>query len=331
MRGRLVRALGVTALVFAGCFAVVLGALVFGEPGVPSLRREPGRPRRGRGPDRRRRPGRARARRLRRGPVDPGHRRADPEPGRRRGTDAGDLRRDSEDPHQGKPVVASMGSVAASGGYYLAAAATRIVANPGTLTGSIGVIMQLAEIEGLLKKVGVRYEVIKAGRYKDSASFARPMTPEERARPPGRARRHARPVRRRRSPRAAGSARSGCARWRTGACTRDGWRRTSGSSTPRGAWTRRSALAGELGGVPGKPRLVRPRRAWRLLDLADLAGGECALAGSDPPVGPVRPAGAARSRIREAAPLSAGLSRRRDPSLPRVAMEPRGLTGVFGT
>ena len=82
---------------------------------------------------------------------------------------------------QGKPVVASMGSVAASGGYYLAAAATRIVANPGTLTGSIGVIMQLAEIEGLLKKVGVRYEVIKAGRFKDSASFARPMTPEERA------------------------------------------------------------------------------------------------------------------------------------------------------
>ncbi len=68
---------------------------------------------------------------------------------------------------QGKPVVASMGSVAASGGYYLAAAATQIVANPGTLTGSIGVIMQLAEIEGLLRKVGVRYEVIKAGRFKD--------------------------------------------------------------------------------------------------------------------------------------------------------------------
>ena len=82
---------------------------------------------------------------------------------------------------RGKPVVASMGSVAASGGYYLAAAATRIVANPGTLTGSIGVILQLAEIEGLLRKVGVRYEIIKSGRYKDAGSFARPMTPDERA------------------------------------------------------------------------------------------------------------------------------------------------------
>jgi protease-4 len=80
-----------------------------------------------------------------------------------------------------KPVVASMGAVAASGGYYLATAADQIVANPGTLTGSIGVIIQLAEIEGLLKKVGVHYEVIKAGSHKDIGNFARPMTPEERA------------------------------------------------------------------------------------------------------------------------------------------------------
>jgi protease-4 len=82
---------------------------------------------------------------------------------------------------RGKPVVASMGSVAASGGYYLAAAADKIVANPGTLTGSIGVLMQLVEVEGLLKKVGVRYEVIKAGRFKDVGSLGRPMTDEERA------------------------------------------------------------------------------------------------------------------------------------------------------
>ena len=67
-------------------------------------------------------------------------------------------------------MVASLGSVAASGGYYVAAAATRIVANPGTLTGSIGVVMQLAEIEGLLKKVGVRYEVVKAGDSRTSAA-----------------------------------------------------------------------------------------------------------------------------------------------------------------
>jgi protease-4 len=79
-----------------------------------------------------------------------------------------------------KPVVASLGSVAASGGYYVAVAADRIYANPGTLTGSIGVVMQLANLEALLKKVGVEYVVVKAGAYKDVGNFARAMTPEER-------------------------------------------------------------------------------------------------------------------------------------------------------
>ena len=79
-----------------------------------------------------------------------------------------------------KPVVASLGSVAASGGYYVAVAADRIYASPGTLTGSIGVVMQLANLEGLLKKVGVEYVVVKAGAYKDVGNIARPMTPEER-------------------------------------------------------------------------------------------------------------------------------------------------------
>jgi protease IV len=80
----------------------------------------------------------------------------------------------------GKPVVASLGAVAASGGYYVAAAADRVYANPGTLTGSIGVVMQLANLEGLFKKVGVEYVVVKAGQFKDVGSFARTMTPEER-------------------------------------------------------------------------------------------------------------------------------------------------------
>jgi protease-4 len=80
----------------------------------------------------------------------------------------------------GKPVVASLGAVAASGGYYVAVAANRIYANPGTLTGSIGVVMQLANVEGLLKKVGVEYVVVKSGAYKDIGNFARPMRPEER-------------------------------------------------------------------------------------------------------------------------------------------------------
>jgi protease-4 len=80
----------------------------------------------------------------------------------------------------GKPVVASFGAVAASGGYYVGIAADRIFANPGTLTGSIGVIMQMANVEGLLKKVGVEYVVIKSGAYKDVGNFSRAMTPEER-------------------------------------------------------------------------------------------------------------------------------------------------------
>lgn len=80
----------------------------------------------------------------------------------------------------GKPVVASLGSVAASGGYYVAAAADHVYANPGTLTGSIGVVMQLANLEGLLKKIGVDYVVVKSGQFKDIGNFARTMTPEER-------------------------------------------------------------------------------------------------------------------------------------------------------
>lgn len=80
-----------------------------------------------------------------------------------------------------KKVVASMGSVAASGGYYIASAANKIVANPGTLTGSIGVILESANVSGLMKKVGVESVVIKSGKYKDVGSLFRSMTPEERA------------------------------------------------------------------------------------------------------------------------------------------------------
>ena len=79
-----------------------------------------------------------------------------------------------------KTVIASMGSVAASGGYYIAAATDRIVANPGTLTGSIGVIMETANVEGLLQKIGVEGVVIKSGKYKDVGSPLRKMSEEER-------------------------------------------------------------------------------------------------------------------------------------------------------
>ncbi len=80
-----------------------------------------------------------------------------------------------------KAVITSMGTVAASGGYYIAVATDRIMANSGTLTGSIGVIMEMANVEGLLKKIGVEGIVIKSGRYKDVGSPLRKMSDEERA------------------------------------------------------------------------------------------------------------------------------------------------------
>jgi protease-4 len=79
-----------------------------------------------------------------------------------------------------KKVVASMGSVAASGGLLIACAADKIVANAGTITGSISAIMQFANIEELLKKIGLKSSVVKSGKYKDIGSPLRDMTQEER-------------------------------------------------------------------------------------------------------------------------------------------------------
>jgi len=79
-----------------------------------------------------------------------------------------------------KPIYASFGTVAASGGYYIGAACRKIWANAGTLTGSIGVIMQMADLSELFKWAKYRPETIKAGRYKDIGNPARPMTDEER-------------------------------------------------------------------------------------------------------------------------------------------------------
>ena len=79
-----------------------------------------------------------------------------------------------------KKVIASMGSVAASGGYYVAAGANGIIANPGTITGSIGVIMGFANFQELLRKIGMVPVVIKSGQYKDIGSPVREMTKDER-------------------------------------------------------------------------------------------------------------------------------------------------------
>lgn len=78
----------------------------------------------------------------------------------------------------GKPVVISMGDVAASGGYYISAYADKIVANPGSLTGSVGVITHFVYIEGLLDKLGLELETVKSGEHKDMG--IRPLTEEQR-------------------------------------------------------------------------------------------------------------------------------------------------------
>jgi protease-4 len=80
----------------------------------------------------------------------------------------------------GKKVVASLRSLGASGGYYVACSADTIVANPGTLTGSIGVIFEFPVVQELFKKIGVRFEVVKRGELKEVGTSFRPMTQEER-------------------------------------------------------------------------------------------------------------------------------------------------------
>jgi protease-4 len=79
-----------------------------------------------------------------------------------------------------KPVVATMASMAASGGFYAAMGAEKIIANPGTLTGSIGVIVKFANLQELFAKVGYRSEVIKSGKLKDIGAPDRALAPEER-------------------------------------------------------------------------------------------------------------------------------------------------------
>ncbi len=78
-----------------------------------------------------------------------------------------------------KPIIASLGSVAASGGYYVACGAEKIVANPGTLTGSIGVLINIVNMEELLKKIGIDMKTITSGELKDIGSISRELTPSQ--------------------------------------------------------------------------------------------------------------------------------------------------------
>jgi protease IV len=79
-----------------------------------------------------------------------------------------------------KPVVASMETVAASAAYYISSSTDRVVASPGTITGSIGVIMMLPDIHNIIDKIGVSVNIIKAGKFKDIGSGVKPLSPEER-------------------------------------------------------------------------------------------------------------------------------------------------------
>lgn len=81
---------------------------------------------------------------------------------------------------KGKKIIASLSSVAASGGYYVACPADTIVSNPGTLTGSIGVIFEFPVMEKLFRKIGVEFEVVKSGELKDVGTYTRRMTKKER-------------------------------------------------------------------------------------------------------------------------------------------------------
>lgn len=81
----------------------------------------------------------------------------------------------------GMPVIVTMGSLAASGGYYISAPADLIIASPQTLTGSIGVIMEFPQVQGAMDKLGIRMEVVKSAEHKDIGSPFRPMTDADRA------------------------------------------------------------------------------------------------------------------------------------------------------
>lgn len=166
----------------------------------------------------------------------------------------------------GKPVVASLGSVAASGGYYVAAAADQVYANPGTLTGSIGVVMQLANLEGLFKKVGITYVVVKSGQYKDIGNFARTMTPEERrvlqavlddvhsqfidAVAQGRK-----------------LSRGEVVGFADGRIVSGQQAKSLGMVDALGGLDEAIAAAARLGGLPEKPKLILPRRRFSLLEF----------------------------------------------------------------
>lgn len=169
-----------------------------------------------------------------------------------------------------KKVVVSMGSVAASGGYYIASASDRIVANPGTLTGSIGVILEMPNVEELMKKIGVDRTVVKSGAHKDLISPFRKLGDEERA------------ILQRVMDDVHEQFITAVADGRglevsTVAAIADGQVFTGKQAKERGlvdeigSFEDAIKIAGELAGITGRPEVVEPKRRFSLRDLISTA------------------------------------------------------------
>jgi protease-4 len=166
-----------------------------------------------------------------------------------------------------KDIVASLGSIAASGGYYISCGADRIIANPGTITGSIGVITTFPKYHQLLKKIGVEYEVIKSGEHKDIGSPYREMTEDEK--------RLLQDVIddlfdqfvevvsvERDIPK------EEVLKLADGRILSGNQAHEQGLVDEIGTFSDAVRIAGELGGIEGKPRVIRPKKKeYKLLDL----------------------------------------------------------------
>lgn len=174
----------------------------------------------------------------------------------------------------GKPVVVSMGAVAASGGYYVSCGADRIVANPGTLTGSIGVIFQFLHVNELLAKLGIDASTYKTGKFKDSGSPFRPPSADDK-------RlfdqllsdvydQFVDVVARERNMKRSVVVRYADGRVFTGRQARE-W----GFVDTLGTYEDAIAIAGEMGGIRGKPAVVKERRRQTLMEslLGSAASG----------------------------------------------------------
>ena len=167
---------------------------------------------------------------------------------------------------KGKPVVVSMGAVAASGGYYVSCGATRIVANPGTLTGSIGVIFQFYHVNDLLAKIGIDAATYKTGKFKDSGSpLRKPTSDDKRYFDQLLADVYGQFVdvvsRERHIPR------SKVARYADGRVFTGRQALALGLVDTLGTFEDAIAIAGELGGIEGKPSVVKEMKKRGLLDV----------------------------------------------------------------